>query len=612
MKTTKKFLSLLLVLTMLFTALIGCSSRNTDKNPSDDDGKQSYVPPNGGDPDCTHTTINEESSDQPVSAFTEWSVNKEPSCKNAGEKIRKCILCGYTETSILGKLPHVYSDWIYSTKPTCTENGKKTSKCTVCETSVTGYEVAHGHSFLDRECTECGFVRPTASVGLAFERTSNGKGYAVTGMGSCKDEHLVIPSEYNSLPVVEIAAEAFKYSSYYKNHNLKSVYIPGSIKKIGKSAFALSDKLENITIENGAIEIARYAFWKCPVTSINLPKTLESIGDRAFCKTALSIVVIPKSVTDYKTAAFQETENLEELYVDPENTIYHSDGNCIIDTDRHRVIDGCKTSVIPSDGSVVEIYFGAFYKCMGLTEIHIPDCIEAIHSEAFSGCESLAQVTGMNRVSFIDSYVFANCVKLENISLPNSLITLGREVFFNCETLTNLHIPQRVENIGNHCSENSDYSHGVDENGFAINYYFTYLGAPNLTTITVDSKNKTFHSDGNCLIETDTKTLVAACKTSVIPTDGSVTIIGFKAFSGLDISSITIPEQIVEIKRGAFFGVFDIESLNYLGTSSQFSELTLNSLPQDTDGTITNYDFWYKDFKHCTIYCADGTNIELN
>ena len=56
-------------------------------------------------------------------------------------------------------------------------------------------------------------------------------------------------------------------------------------------------------------------------------------------------------------------------------------------------------------------------------------------------------------------------------------------------------------------------------------------GCPNLESISVKKGNKNFHSDGNCIIHTFTKTIVVGCKTSVIPTDRSVRGIGNYAFS---------------------------------------------------------------------------------
>ena len=71
-------------------------------------------------------------------------------------------------------------------------------------------------------------------------------------------------------------------------------------------------------------------------------------------------------------------------------------------------------------------------------------------------------------------------------------------------------------------------------------------------SITAEAGNPKYHSTGNCLIETATKTLIAGCANSIIPTDGSVTSIGNSAFSGSSPTSITIPSSVTSIGDYAF------------------------------------------------------------
>lgn len=74
-----------------------------------------------------------------------------------------------------------------------------------------------------------------------------------------------------------------------------------------------------------------------------------------------------------------------------------------------------------------------------------------------------------------------------------------------------------------------------------------------LESIEVEEGNEYFHSKNNCLVETETKTLVLGCKNSIIPDDGSVEIIGEFAFNGcMGAKSIEIPEGVKEIHNMAF------------------------------------------------------------
>ena len=87
-------------------------------------------------------------------------------------------------------------------------------------------------------------------------------------------------------------------------------------------------------------------------------------------------------------------------------------------------------------------------------------------------------------------------------------------------------------------------------------------GCSGIESFVVTTGNKKYHSANNCIIETDTKTLVVGCKTSVIPSDDSVTSIGEGAFyncSGL--TSVTIPDSVTSIGGSAFCGCNGLTSV---------------------------------------------------
>lgn len=75
------------------------------------------------------------------------------------------------------------------------------------------------------------------------------------------------------------------------------------------------------------------------------------------------------------------------------NTIYRSEGNCLIKIKSKTLILGCKNSVIPSDGTVTSIGSYAFYNCDGLTGITIPKSVTIIAFYAFGGCGGLVGLT---------------------------------------------------------------------------------------------------------------------------------------------------------------------------------------------------------------------------
>ena len=87
-----------------------------------------------------------------------------------------------------------------------------------------------------------------------------------------------------------------------------------------------------------------------------------------------------------------------------------------------------------------------------------------------------------------------------------------------------------------------------DMTDIADEFYMALGVTDDIETIEVEKGNPYYHSAGNCLIETQTKTLVLGCKNSVIPDDGSVTRIGKCAFNGCQaLKRIEIPESVTEL-----------------------------------------------------------------
>ena len=128
----------------------------------------------------------------------------------------------------------------------------------------------------------------------------------------------------------------------------------------------------------------------------------------------------------------------------------------------------------------------------------------------------------------------SNAAKIEKLQLPDSVNIIGDDVFSDCYYLKSLIIPSSVTDI----SSSSFPTH-----------------RPNLTDIVVLSGNAKYRSVGHCLIDTEAKTLVFGCNNSIIPSDGSVTSIGRRAFCGcIGLKKITIPKSVTIIGSEAFRG----------------------------------------------------------
>lgn len=248
---------------------------------------------------------------------------------------------------------------------------------------------------------------------------------------------------------------------------------------------------------------------------------------------------------------------------------------------------GCTSliSVIIPD-SVTIIGSDAFSRCSGLTSITIPDNVTNISSSAFSHCTGLTSITIPNSVTNISNNAFSNCHSLTTLTIPDNVTSIGENAFSRCDGLTTLTIPDSVTSIGN--SAFSD-CYGLTSitigNSVTSIGYGAFRNCYSLTDITVSTGNTVYHSDNNCLIETESKTLILGCKNSVIPSNGSVTNIGHQAFfycTGL--TSITIPGSVMSIASQAFAYCRNLVEVNF----STHTDIPALESPDVFDNTPDN------------------------
>ena len=332
----------------------------------------------------------------------------------------------------------------------------------------------------------------------------------VTGIGYAAFSHctsLESVSVTNGNSFTYIGNEAFENCT-----SLRSITIPNGVTYIGQNAFFGCASLESVTIGNSVTSIGWDAFSGCTsLRSITIGNSVTSIDDYVFrdC-TSLRSITIGNSVTSIGKRAFRSCSSLESIIVESGNTVYHSSGNCLIETESRTLITGSNNSVIPSDGSVTSIGVYAFSYCTSLKSITIPDSVTSIGYGAFEDCTSLRSITIGNSVTSISKRAFSSCSSLESII--------------------------------------------------------------------VESGNTVYHSSGNCLIETESRTLITGSNNSVIPSDGSVTSIGYGAFEDCtSLESITIPDSVTRIGWGAFYGCDNLSDVYYTGSEEEWNNIVIDN-----------------------------------
>ena len=266
-----------------------------------------------------------------------------------------------------------------------------------------------------------------------------------------------------------------------------------------------------------------------PATIAGYPVTAIATDAFADC-TGLTGITIGQNVTSVGTGAFSGCTALASIAVAEGNPVYHSAGNCLIETSSKTLIAGCKNSVIPTDGTVTAIGNLAFHNCDSLTDIEIPAGVVSVGASAFEGCTQLADVTIGSSVATIGNSAFYGCSALTGVVIPDSVTSMGVYVFYGCTKLSSVVIGNQVKTIGNSA----------------------FAACTELTDVTI----------GSGVVTIDVFAFNGCSKLADISIPNGVTTIGkFAFYNCAALKSVQIPESVNNIGKNAFAGCGELKLL---------------------------------------------------
>jgi len=450
--------------------------------------------------------------------YSDWVVEKKATEESTGLRVQTCSKCGDRIEETIAKLDHVHIPAsISAISATCSSLGKtEGSYCSKCNEVLTAQkDVPMDHSFSNGVCKYCG-TTDMPSTGLTMQLNSDKKSYSVTGVGSCTDNKIVIPMTYDGLQVTQIGNSAFANCD-----NITEVVTSKSIIKIGDKAFATCKRLESIILDEGLTNIGAAAFYNCiSLTSIDIPASVQTIANTTSSKidgayrgvfegcTALKKAVIGDESTNATrttigTEAFQGCTALAEVYIG--NSV-KSIGEC--------AFNNTAVSKLTLGNSVENIDYAAFYACVQLESVIIPDSVKTIGNQAFLGC-----------------------TRLKSVHIGQGVTTIGAAAFYNCISLEEILIPSNVKTIANETSSKIDGA-----------YRGVFEGCVALTKIIIGDEKTS-----STLTTIGTEAFQGCTSVKEIYIGNAVKSIGERAFNNTGVEKLTIGNNVTNIDHSAFY-----------------------------------------------------------
>ena len=258
------------------------------------------------------------------------------------------------------------------------------------------------------------------SKGLEFTLNDDKTGYDLSGLGSCKDADIVIPSTYNGKKVTGIKHKAF-IVNYSNNHSIKSIYIPDTVTSIDPYAFTPCKALKTISVPDSVTSIGEGAFDGCDSLQFNEYGNALYVGNE---NNPYLVLVGPKN-SSVTSITLHEKTKIEPIRNNYLKFAYVAQFNVPESNGYFKSIDG---NLYSKDGKTLLKYAAAKKN----TSFTVPSHVETIDCYAFSGSNFLKNVVISNGVKTIQDFAFINCSSLTKLTVPSSVTYIGIGWYCGC------------------------------------------------------------------------------------------------------------------------------------------------------------------------------------
>lgn len=261
--------------------------------------------------------------------------------------------------------------------------------------------------------------------------------------------------ECRSLECIEIpsSVKVFCDGVFSSCYNLNKVLLHEGLEDIGTNSFSSCYSLEEIEIPSTVKYIREYAFWNTGLKAVNIPDSVELIGNFAFGNCLkLEKVCVGKGVNSIGNNIFRNCFSITSLDISSLNETYESIDNSIYTKDKKKILyyNYENNSEIKIPEGVEILASCLFYDYDNLTKVEFPSTLTSIEESCFYYCENLSEIELPVSLTYIGSNAFYSCYKITKVKIPDGVTVINASTFRDCSSLEEVILPSALTEIGSY------------------------------------------------------------------------------------------------------------------------------------------------------------------
>lgn len=364
---------------------------------------------------------------------------------------------------------------------------------------------------------------------LAF---SNSKSLKRVNLNNVKVIHDSAFSNCNKLSDVKIGDGCIEISdnAFLNCEKIRQIILPSTVISLGDAVFQGCKSLESISLSKRLKKIPDFAFSFTSLHAINLPDSILELGQGVFAQTLIEVLEIPVSLKILAKGSLRDMFSLNEII---SKSPYFQDNDGVLFNE-----DSTELVCYPINKK------GFRYE--------IPHTVKRLADFSFSLNPHLISIVFPKDLNVIGAAAFSMVSNIDKIVLPDSVKEIGGEAFSSMRKLTEVILGEEVELL----SGTGHFSHN-----------------PKLISIKLPQKIKVVPD--LCFYQSTSLEHIILPKT--------LESIGVSSFGGTNIQTINLPTTLTLIPSRAFISCrnlrnIDLSSIQVVGEASFKDNVSLETV----------------------------------